>query len=154
MTRDLGYLSPCLYPRVSLLIQCSVGQSCPTLCDHMDCSLPAKLLCPWNFPARIYSGLLSNTGHYSVVSELFQVLNLGPGWAWEEVGVAWGFSEVERDYSSPSSHNRSHHLSLGVLGCSALPWRSQHLCSLLAENNQCNNRYGAHGVAASKVGGA
>jgi len=103
---------------------------------------------------RIHSGLLSNTEHYSVVSELFQALNLGPGWALEEVGVAWGFSEVERDSSSPFSHNRNHHLSLGVHGCCALPWRSQHLCSLLAENNQCTNRCGAHRVAAPKVGGA
>ena len=49
LIRDLGYLSPCLYPKVSLLIQCSVAQSCPTLCD---CSLPAKLLCPWNFQGK------------------------------------------------------------------------------------------------------
>ena len=25
------------------------AQSCPALCDPMDCS-PARLLCPWNFP--------------------------------------------------------------------------------------------------------
>ena len=23
-------------------------QSCPTLCDPLDCSLPARLLCPWD----------------------------------------------------------------------------------------------------------
>ena len=28
------------------------AQSCPTLCDPMDCS-PPKLLCPWNFPCKI-----------------------------------------------------------------------------------------------------
>ena len=26
-------------------------QSCPTLCDPMDCK-PASLLCPWDFPGR------------------------------------------------------------------------------------------------------
>ena len=28
---------------------CLVTESCPTLCDPMDC----RLLCPWGFPARI-----------------------------------------------------------------------------------------------------
>ena len=27
-----------------------VAQSCPTLCDPMDCSLPGS--CPWNFPGK------------------------------------------------------------------------------------------------------
>ena len=27
-------------------------QSCPTLCDPMDCG-PARLLCPWSFPGQI-----------------------------------------------------------------------------------------------------
>ena len=36
---------------------CLVAQSCPTLCDSMDCS-PAKLLCPWGFSRQVYwSGL-------------------------------------------------------------------------------------------------
>ena len=36
---------------------CLVAQSCPTLCDSMDCS-PAKLLCPWGFSRQEYwSGL-------------------------------------------------------------------------------------------------
>ena len=30
-----------------------VAQVCPTLCDSMDCSLPYRLLCSWNPPARI-----------------------------------------------------------------------------------------------------
>ena len=30
-----------------------VTQSCPTLCDSMDYSLPGpRLLCPWNFPGK------------------------------------------------------------------------------------------------------
>ena len=28
-----------------------VAQSCPTLCDPMDCS-PARLLCPWDSPGK------------------------------------------------------------------------------------------------------
>ena len=37
---------------------CLVAQSCPTLCDFMDCSLPARLLCPWEFSRKEYwSGL-------------------------------------------------------------------------------------------------
>ena len=29
-----------------------VAQSCLTLCDSMDCSLPGRLLSPWNFPSK------------------------------------------------------------------------------------------------------
>ena len=31
---------------------CSITQSCPTLCDLMDCSPPTRLLCPWDFPGK------------------------------------------------------------------------------------------------------
>ena len=27
-------------------------QSCPTLCDPMDCSQTARLLCPWDSPGK------------------------------------------------------------------------------------------------------
>ena len=27
-------------------------QVCPTLCNPMDCSLPQRLLCPWDFPGK------------------------------------------------------------------------------------------------------
>ena len=30
---------------------CSDSQSCPTLCDPMNCS-PDRFLCPWDFPGR------------------------------------------------------------------------------------------------------
>ena len=30
---------------------CSVAQSCPTLCDPVDCSLPG-ILCPWEYPGK------------------------------------------------------------------------------------------------------
>jgi len=28
------------------------AQSCPTLCDPMNCSPPTRLLCPWNSPGK------------------------------------------------------------------------------------------------------
>ena len=41
------------------LLQCvkvksesEVAQLCPTLSDPMDCSLPTRLLCPWDFPGK------------------------------------------------------------------------------------------------------
>ena len=38
-------------------VLCLVTQSCPTLCDPMDCS-PLRLLCPWGFSSQEYwSGL-------------------------------------------------------------------------------------------------
>ena len=30
----------------------SVSQSCPTLCDPMDCSLPGAGFFPWDFPGK------------------------------------------------------------------------------------------------------
>ena len=36
-------------PHLALLV--SVIQSCPTLCDPMDCS-PTRLLCPWDSPGK------------------------------------------------------------------------------------------------------
>ena len=33
------------------LLLCLVTQSCPTLCNPMDCS-PPRLLCPWNSPGK------------------------------------------------------------------------------------------------------
>ena len=31
---------------------CLVAQSCPALHNPMDCSLPTRLLCPWDFPRQ------------------------------------------------------------------------------------------------------
>ena len=39
-----------VYPLPGVL-KMLVIQSCPTLCDPMDCS-PARLLCPWDFPDK------------------------------------------------------------------------------------------------------
>ena len=35
---------------------CSVTQSCLTLCDPRDCSLAARLLCPWDSPGKNTGG--------------------------------------------------------------------------------------------------
>ena len=50
-----------------------VTQSCPTLCDPMDCSLP-WLLCPWNSPGK-------NTGMdcHSLLQGIFMAQGLNPG---------------------------------------------------------------------------
>ena len=32
---------------------CTCAQSCLTLYNPLDCSLPGGLLCPWNFPGKI-----------------------------------------------------------------------------------------------------
>ena len=50
-----------------------VTQSCPTLCNPMDCS-PARLLCPWDFP-----GKNTGVGYYFLLQGIFptQGSNLG-----------------------------------------------------------------------------
>ena len=59
--RTLIALDQLLIPLCSIDVLTYVGsevtQSCPTLCDPMDCSLPGssvhgRLLCPWNFPGN------------------------------------------------------------------------------------------------------
>ena len=32
----------------------SAAQSCPTLCDPMDCMKPTRLLCPWASPGKAF----------------------------------------------------------------------------------------------------
>ena len=31
---------------------CVCAQSCPTLCNSVDCMQPIWLLCPWDYPSR------------------------------------------------------------------------------------------------------
>ena len=40
------------FPTSSLCVPAKSLQSCPTLCDPMDCSLPSRLLCPWDSPRK------------------------------------------------------------------------------------------------------
>ena len=47
----------CCFLFPTFAVMCLVTQSCPILCDPMDCS-PARLLCPWGFSREEYwSGL-------------------------------------------------------------------------------------------------
>ena len=59
---------------VSVKMKVLVTQSCPTLCGLMDCSLPARLFCPWNSP-----GKNTRVGSHSLFQGIFltQWLNLG-----------------------------------------------------------------------------
>ena len=43
-----------------------VTQSCPTLCNPINCSPPARLLCPWNFP-----GKNTGVGGHSLLQGIF-----------------------------------------------------------------------------------
>ena len=51
-----------------------VTQSCPTVCDLMDCSLPARLFCPWNSP-----GKNTRVGSHSLLQGIFLTQGLNPG---------------------------------------------------------------------------
>ena len=47
----------CCFLFPTFAVMCLVTQSCPILCDPMDCS-PDRLLCPWGFSQQEYwSGL-------------------------------------------------------------------------------------------------
>ena len=48
---NTGVQSPGLL-HMSLYIHAKSLQSCPTLCDPVDCSPPTRLLCPWDSPGR------------------------------------------------------------------------------------------------------
>ena len=48
-----------------------VTQSCPTLCDPVDCMQPSRLLCPWVSP-----GKNTGVGSHSFLQEVF----LTQGW--------------------------------------------------------------------------
>ena len=42
-----------LFPSyITLCCVCTHAQLCPTLWDPMDCSVPVRLLCPWNFSSK------------------------------------------------------------------------------------------------------
>ena len=50
-----------------------VTQSCPTLCNPTDCSLP-RLLCPWNSP-----GKNAEIDSHSLLQGLFLTRGSNPG---------------------------------------------------------------------------
>ena len=78
----IEYICQCYFLNLSyplwLLFQwctcvCSVTQSCPTLCDPMDCSLASRLLRPWDFPDKN-----TGMGYNSLLQEIFLTQGLNP----------------------------------------------------------------------------
>ena len=51
-----------------------VSQLCLTLCDPIDCSPPARLLCLWNFP-----GKNTGVGGHSLLQGIFLTQGSNPG---------------------------------------------------------------------------
>ena len=49
-------------------------QSCPTLCNPMDCSPPVRLLCPWDSP-----GKNTGVGGHSLLQGIFLTQGSNPG---------------------------------------------------------------------------
>ena len=45
------------------------GQSCPTLCDPMNYSLP-ELFCPWDFPGKNTGGVCHFLLHWKILTQL------------------------------------------------------------------------------------
>ena len=56
-----------------LACESEVAQSCPTLCDPMDCN-SASLLCPWDFP-----GKNTGVGSHFLIQGIFLTQGLNPG---------------------------------------------------------------------------
>ena len=50
--KSITFLPLCYLRDKKQTCVCSVGQLCPALCNLMDCSLPARPLCPWNFSGQ------------------------------------------------------------------------------------------------------
>ena len=63
----------CIYDHVYIIYN-EVAQSCPTLCDPMDC-VAYRLLLPWDFPSK-----KTGVGCHFLLQEIFptQGLNTGP----------------------------------------------------------------------------
>ena len=82
-----------------------VAQSCPTLCDPMDCSL-----CPWNFP-----GKSTGVGCHFLLQGIFLTQGSNPGllhctqilyhWATREAHSIYKESESEVTQSCPTLCN-------------------------------------------------
>ena len=71
-----------------------VTQSCPTLCDPMDCSLP-WLLCPWNSP-----GKNTRMDCHSLVQGIFTAQGLNPGFLHcREFFTNWATREAQEYWS-------------------------------------------------------
>ena len=60
------------------MLVCSVTQSCPTLCDPVDCSPPGSS-CLWNFPGKNIG-----VGCHFLLQGIFPTQESNPGlWHWQ-----------------------------------------------------------------------
>ena len=50
--KSTGVECHCLLQCMKVKSESEVAQSCPTLCDPMDCMQPTRLLHPWDFPGK------------------------------------------------------------------------------------------------------
>ena len=55
-------------------VKASVTQLCPTLCNHVDCMEPARLLCPWDS-----LGKNTRVGCHFLLQGIFPTQGLNPG---------------------------------------------------------------------------
>ena len=79
----------------------SVTQSCPTLCDPMDCS-PARLLCPWDF-----SGRNTEVGCHFLLQEIFPTQGSNPHTLHWQVGSSPESSWKPNDKVKTTKNNNS-----------------------------------------------
>ena len=55
-------------------IASEVAQSCPTLCDPIDCMQPTRFLCPWDSP-----GKTTGRGYHFLLQGIFPTQGSNPG---------------------------------------------------------------------------
>ena len=67
------YLLLLLFIDVCVCVLVLAAQSCPTLCDPVDCSLPSSD-CPWDFPGK-HTGV----GSHSLLQRIFSAQVSNPG---------------------------------------------------------------------------
>ena len=100
-------------PQLRVVKWSEVAQSCPTLCDSMDCSLPGSslqgILPPWDFPGKstgvgcrfLLLGIILTQGLNPDLPHSRQMLNL---WATREATLgdflAFKFSFIDELWSS------------------------------------------------------
>ena len=105
---------------------CMCAQSCPILCNSMNCS-PCRLLCPWNFP-----GKNTGAGCYFLLQGTFLTQGLNPcllcllHWQVgcllaEPLGCCAVLSRV-RLFGTPFTVAHQAPLSMGILQARMLEW--------------------------------
>ena len=66
--------SICIYLPYDIVSHLLVSQSCPTLCDPMDCRNPPGSFCPWDSPSKN-----TGVGCYSLLQGIFPTQGSNPG---------------------------------------------------------------------------